>query len=97
MGSNQEQAQLEQIIRTDKREKVVERTTAIRMLGLRQTTGEVSAALLVTNTCVRNWFSRWRQRVIEGLVNQAIAGRPRQANKVYWPVIDQALQSARHL
>jgi transposase len=91
--SEQEQAQLEQIIRTDKRQKVVQRATAIRMLGLGQTTSQVSEALLVTTACVRNWFNRWRQQSIAGLANQAKAGRPRQATEAYWQVIDQALQS----
>lgn len=91
--SDQEMAQVEQIIRTDKRQEVVQRATAIRMLGLGQTTTQVAETMLVTAVCVRNWFNRWQQQGAAGLANRPKAGRPRQATAAYWQVIDNALQT----
>jgi transposase len=84
---------LEQIIRTDKRQRVVQRATAIRMLGQGQTPRQVAETFLVTAACVRNWFNRWQQEGASGLVNRTKEGRPRRATEAYWQVIDEALQT----
>lgn len=94
--SENEVAQLERMIREDKRTKVVQRATAIRLLHLGHSTRQVAAMLLVSVATVRNWFARWAQEGTEGLVNRAKAGRPVIATAAYWQVIEQALEIDPH-
>jgi transposase len=84
-------AELERIIREDKRMKVVQRATAVRMLHLGQSSEAVSQIMLVSSVTVRTWFERFQTEGAAGLVNRPRSGRPRQATQVYWQVVEDAL------
>lgn len=84
--------QLEQVIREDKRLKVVQRATAVRMLHLGQSSAAVSQVMLVSSVSVRTWFERFQSEGVAGLVNRQRSGRPRQATDAYWQVIETALE-----
>jgi transposase len=90
--SAQELTQIERVIREDRRPKVVQRATAVRMLHLGHTSTEVGALLLVSNVSVRHWFERFRTEGAAGLVNRARSGRPRRATEAYWQVVAEALE-----
>lgn len=94
--SDEEVRQLEQIIREDKRVKVVQRATAVRLLHLGQTSEAVSQIILVSSVSVRTWFERFRAEGVAGLVNRPRSGRPRQATQAYWQVVEEALACNPH-
>lgn len=90
--SDTQVAELERIIREDKRMKVVQRATAVRMLHRGETAEAVSQVVLVSSVSVRNWFERFQAEGTAGLVNRARSGRPRQASADYWQVVEAALE-----
>jgi transposase len=89
--SEKQVAELERIIREEKRVKVVQRATAVRMLHLGQSSEAVSQVMLVSSVSVRTWFERFQTEGAVGLVNRPRSGRPRQATQVYWQVVEEAL------
>lgn len=94
--SDEQVAELERIIREDKRVKMAQRATAVRMLHLGQTSAEVSKVMLVSSVSVRTWFERFQAEGAAGLVNRARSGRPRRATQVYWQVVEDALKRDPH-
>lgn len=94
--SDKQVAELERLIRDDKRMKVVQRATAVRMLHMGQTSAAVSNVMLVSPVSVRTWFERFCAEGAAGLVNRPRKGRPRQATEAYWQVVETALAHEPH-
>ncbi len=90
--SENELLQVTEAIRKEKRPKVVQRATAIRLLALGQKPAEVAESLGVQPGTIYNWFHRFRQDGLEGLANQP-KGRPkRKADVSYCQALEEAIE-----
>jgi putative transposase len=78
--TDEELITIEQAIRHDERARVRQRATAIHMLHLGKSPGEVAEVMAVTRATVYNWHSRFRAEGLAGLVNRPRSGRPSVAD-----------------
>jgi transposase len=89
-----QRAEIERVIRDDKRPLVVKRATALRLLHEGLKPAQVAQVLQVTLTTIYNWWQRFQQADSAGLVNQFRSGSPPRAKSDYWAVIEAALEQA---
>lgn len=84
--------QIDQIIKTSKRSRLVKRATAIRMLHLGHKPDEVGQALSVSAPTVYSWFHRWKAEGLKGLEHRPKSGRPAIADAAYLRVVEETLE-----
>lgn len=72
--TDEELATLEIAIRHDKRPKVRQRCTAIRLLHLGYKAEQVAELQAVSKPTLHGWYTRWRKGGVEALANQPKSG-----------------------
>ncbi len=88
--------QIERAIAHDPRAEVVRRATAIRLLHQGHSPQAVGEMLAASRASVQNWHQRWRNGGLEGLVNQALPGRPSKATATYRERLERTLDTDPH-
>jgi transposase len=89
--SAEQLSEIEQAMTSDPRAEVIRRATAIRALHLGQKPEQIAAVLKVNRSTIYAWFQQWRERGIEGLVNQPRSGRPAKASGSYQTILETSL------
>lgn len=87
-----ELAEIEKVIRQDKRPEVRQRATAIRQLHLGNKPQAVADQQLVSLPTIYNWHRQWQEHGVEGLANKTKTGRPPKANKDYCQRLEKVLE-----
>lgn len=90
--NEQELAEIETAMNRDKRPEVRQRATAIRLLHLGHSPGEVAVILMVNLSSIYNWHQRWRAKGVAGLANQPKSGRRRNATDRYCQLLEQVIE-----
>ena len=91
--SDEQIAELNEAIKTDKRPEIRQRATAMRLLGRGDKPASVAEVMSVTGATVYNWWHRYQAEGLDGLANQA-KGRPKpKADAGYLAALETALES----
>lgn len=86
-----ELAEIEKVIRQDKRAEVRQRATVIRLLHLGQKPATIAEQQMVSVPTVYNWHKLWREQGIEGLANKVRPGRKSKATETYCLKLEEVL------
>lgn len=81
------------VIRHDKRAKVMRRATALRLLHEGHPHAQVAELMQVSQATVYNWHHNWQTEGLAGLEPHAPPGRPARAGAAYWQAIEAAVES----
>lgn len=90
---NEQDLQLmEEAIRHDKRPGVRERSMVIRLLHLGYAPTEIAQMQALHPATVYDYWKRWQQAGLDGLVTQPRSGRPCKSNPAYCQALEQVLE-----
>src|SRR5919201_1709504 len=87
-----ELAEIERVIRQEKRSEVRQRATVVRLLHLGHKPEAVAQQQMVSVPTIYNWHRLWREQGIEGLANKPKPGRPPKANEAYCQKLEEVLE-----
>jgi len=87
-----ELAEIEKAMRQDKRAKVRQRATVIRLLHLGHKPEAVAEQQMVSVPTIYNWHKLWREQGIEGLANKPKTVRPSKATEAYCRKLEEMLE-----
>lgn len=90
--NEQQLADIEKAIRSDKRPEVRQRSTVIRLLHLGHKPGEIAQMQAVSKPTIYGWYDRWVAGGVEGLANRPKSGRPLKADDAYTMALQEVLE-----
>ena len=88
-----ELSKIEESLKRSESARIVKRATAIRMLHLGQTPGQVAEVLSVSQPTIYEWFHRFRSEGMSGLEHRPKSGRPPIADGSYIQVLEETLET----
>jgi transposase len=87
-----ELAEIERVMRQDKRAEVRQRATVIRLLHLGYKPEAVAEQQRVSVPTIYNGHRLWREQGIDGLANRPKTGRPSKATEAYCQKLEEMLE-----
>jgi len=90
--NDQQLADLEKAIRSDKRPEVRQRSIVIRLLHLGHKPEQIAQMQAVSKPTIYGWYERWRAGGVEGLANRPKSGRPPKTDEAYAAQLEAVLE-----